>query len=333
MDAPNAPNPANPNAQDQFVDVVQGPTNQAQGLAGQNQAQGPAVQNQAQVQGPVNNNAQVGQNIPTQPQQQLAPAQPVPIGLVAPAPQIIYQNWIGKKPEFSGKPEEDAESHLLSTRDWMEAHNFPEGDKVRHFHLTLIGEARLWYESLALLDDDWPALQNKFRWQYSKIGNTPEQLFHAWRTFKFDENTDMIDSYVLRMSQVAAMLNYGEMQILENFKNTLPYQLYVTLINVNNLRDAIDLAKRVLTKEKLDRQLTGQTSTPFMKVTINDSHSTQNNPKKGVTFDAMETLERNSDCIDRLTSLVSDMKMTMDRKQSPYKPRIYQGRSRNQNTN
>ena len=42
--------------------------------------------------------------------------------------QIIYQNWIGKKPEFSGKPEEDAESHLLSTRDWMEAHNFPEGD-------------------------------------------------------------------------------------------------------------------------------------------------------------------------------------------------------------
>ena len=103
----------------------------------------------------------------------------------------------------------------------MEAHNFPEGDKVRHFCLTLIGEARLWYESLALLDDDWPALQNKFRWQYSKIGNTSEQLFHAWRTFKFDENTDMIDSYILRMSQVAAMLNYGEMQILENFKNTL----------------------------------------------------------------------------------------------------------------
>ena len=196
----------------------------------------------------------------------------------------------------------------------------------------MTGKARLWYESLALLDDDWPALQNKFRWQYSKIGNIPKQLFHDWRTFKFDENTDMIDSYVLRMSQVAPMLNYGEMQILENFKKTLLYQLYVTLINVNNLRDAIDLAKRVLTKEKLDRQLTGQTSTTFMKVTINDNHSTQNNPKRVVTFDAMETLERNSDCIDRLMSLVSDMKMTMDRKQSPYKPRIYQGRSRNQNT-
>ena len=198
------------------------------GPAVQNQDQGPAVQ--IQIQGPVNNNAQVGQNIPMQLPQQLAPAQPVPSCLVVPAPQVVYQNWIGKKPE------EDVESYLLSTRDWMEAHNFPNEVKVRCFHLTLIGEARLWYESLALLDDDWPALQNKFRWQYSKIGNTPEQLFHVWRTLKFNENTDTIDSYVLRMSQVAAMLNYGEMQILENFKNTLPYQLYATLINVKYLK-------------------------------------------------------------------------------------------------
>ena len=167
MDAPNAPKPTNPNVQDQFVDAVQGPTNQAQGPTVQNQAQGPAVQNQAQgptvqnqalgptdqnqaqvpvVQIPVQGPAQIGQNVPIQPPQQPAPVQPVPAGIVVPTPQIIYQNWIGKKPEFSGKPEEDAESHLLSTRDWMEAHNFPDRDKVRHFHLTLIGEARLWYE-------------------------------------------------------------------------------------------------------------------------------------------------------------------------------------------
>ena len=128
------------------------------------------------------------------------------------------------------------------------------------------------------------------------------------------------------------MLNYGEMQILENFKNTLLYRLYSTLINVNNLRDAIDLVKRVLTKEKLDRQLTRQSSTPFIKATSNDNHLPQNHHKKGVTFDVMEILEINSNCIDRLISLVSNMKMTMDRKQSPYKRKIYQGRSQNQNT-
>ena len=134
MDAPNAPKPTNPNAQDQFMDAVQGPTNQAQGPAAQNQAQGPAAQAQVQglaAQGPANNNAHVGHNVPIQPPQQPAPAQPVPTGLMVPTTQVFYQNWIGKKPEFSGKPEEDAETHLLSTRDWMEAHNFPNKVKVR----------------------------------------------------------------------------------------------------------------------------------------------------------------------------------------------------------
>ena len=70
-----------------------------------------------------------------------------------------------------------------------------------------------------------------------------------------------------------------------------------------------------------------------MRMTSNDKYSMQTSNKRGVTFDALETIERNSDCIDKLMSLVRDMKMTIDRKQSPYKPRIYQGRSRNQNRN
>ena len=98
MDAPNAPNLANPNAQDQFVDVVQGPTNQVQGPAQIGQKvpmQSP--QQPASVQpGPI------GPVEPAQP----APEQPVPVGPRAPAPQVFYQNWIGKKPKFSGKPEE-----------------------------------------------------------------------------------------------------------------------------------------------------------------------------------------------------------------------------------
>ena len=76
--------------------------------------------------------------MPLQPPQQPAPLQPVPMGPVASVPQVFYQNWIGKKPEFSGKPEEDAESHLLSTRDWMEAHNFPDKFKVRFIWMLLI---------------------------------------------------------------------------------------------------------------------------------------------------------------------------------------------------
>ena len=52
-------------------------------------------------------------------------------------------SWSYFKPEFSGKPEEDAEEHLLRTNDWMETHNFPDDQKVRRFCLTPMGEASL----------------------------------------------------------------------------------------------------------------------------------------------------------------------------------------------
>ena len=64
-------------------------------------------------------------------------------------------NWSNFKPEFSGKPEEDAEEHLLRTNDWMVTHNFPDDQKVRRFCLTLMGEARLWYETLGTVQVHW----------------------------------------------------------------------------------------------------------------------------------------------------------------------------------
>ena len=89
----------------------------------------------------------------------------------------------------------------------MNAHHFVDGVKVQRFCLTLLGEARLWFQYLEPLNNvTWPELQNLFRPRYSKLGNMPEQLFHAWRSFNFDENTETIDSYVTRIRQVAALL-------------------------------------------------------------------------------------------------------------------------------
>ena len=94
------------------------------------------------------------------------PAQgvPAPPPLTAPqvpqAPQqpgqhLVHLNWSYLKPEFSGKPDEDAEAHLLHTKDWKNAHHFIEGVKVQRFCLTLLGEARLWYHSLEPINVDW----------------------------------------------------------------------------------------------------------------------------------------------------------------------------------
>ena len=104
----------------------------------------------------------------------------------------------------------------------MNAIHFIEGVEVQSFCITLLGEARLYYQSLEPINVDWEGVQNLFRQQYSKIDNTTEQLFHAWRSFNFDENTETVDAFVTHIRQVAALLGYGEPQILEVFKNTFP---------------------------------------------------------------------------------------------------------------
>ena len=97
--------------------------------------------------------------------------------------QHLHTNWSNFKPEFSGKSEEDAEAHLLCPNDWMNAHHFNNDVKVQRFCLTLLGEARLWFQSLEPLGNTtWPQLQNLCRQRYSKLANTHEQLFHAWRS-------------------------------------------------------------------------------------------------------------------------------------------------------
>ena len=48
------------------------------------------------------------------------------------------------------------------------------------------------------------------------------------------------------------------LNILEVFKNTLPTKLYWILLSIDDLRQVVETAKRILTKEKMDRQLAGQ---------------------------------------------------------------------------
>ena len=147
--------------------------------------------------------------------------------------QHLHINWSNFKPEFS---------------------EFDNSVRVQRFCLTLLGEARLWFQSLEPLDNvTWLELQNFFRQRYLKLGNTHEQLFHAWRSFSFDKNTETIDSYITRIRQVAALLGYGEPHVLEVFKNMLPTKLYWILFPIEDLRQAVDTAKRILTKEKLDK--------------------------------------------------------------------------------
>ena len=165
---------------------------------------------------------------------------------------------------------------------------------------------------------DWNAQQECFRQQYSKFGSSREQYFHVWRSFCYDENEDTIDSYILKVKQVASLLNYGEPEILELFKNTLPSKLYWILFPINNLQKAIDIAKRVMNKEKLDKQLTGQASniSPFMKLR-DDTHSGQKNML-------------NPQDLETVSSMMYNISLQQGKTGKPFKSQVYQKRGRGQ---
>ena len=127
-----------------------------------------ADQNQNQNQNPNPNqnqnlNVVPDQNLPPNgnPQNPQPPLNPfLPNVLIAPgALQRPQLNWSYFKPKYAGKPDEDVAAHLLRTNDWMDTYKFQDHVKVQRFCLTLIGEARLWYESLRLINADWVGLQ------------------------------------------------------------------------------------------------------------------------------------------------------------------------------
>ena len=90
---------------------------------------------------------------------------------------------------------------------------------------------------------------------------------------------------------------------------------------LEDLRQTVETAKRILTKEKLDKQLTGQTSTsPFMNI--------RDGTNRKVSFNTRNELR---DEIDKLTVMLGRLAAKDNNNKRPFKPQIYQSRGRGQN--
>ena len=95
------------------------------------------------------------------------------------------------------------------------------------------------------------------------------------------------------------------------FKNTLPTKLYWILFPIEDLRQAVETAKRILTKEKLDKQLMGQTSTsPFMNI--------RDETERKASFNARDVL---GDKLDKLTVMMSKLAVKDSNSKKPFKPK------------
>ena len=86
-----------------------------------------------------------------------------------------------------------------------------------------------------------------------------------------------------------------------------------------DLRQAVDTAKRILTKEKIGKQLTGQTcASPFMSI--------REGTDKRVSFNTKDELR---DKIDKLTVVMSKVAVKDSHERKPFKPQVYKSRGQN----
>ena len=84
--------------------------------------------------------------------------------------------------------------------------------------------------------------------------------------------------------------------------------------NTVGLRQAVDMAKRILTKEKIDRQIVGQaSSTPFMGI--------KEGFGKRVIFDMSDSTEQK---IDKLKVMMGKLVMEDGAQNRQFKPQVYQ---------
>ena len=85
------------------------------------------------------------------------------------------------------------------------------------------------------------------------------------------------------------------------------------------------MAKRVLTKEKIDRQLSGQSDATATLMKVGDiNHSN----RKTVSFSTQDPIREQ---LDSLTSMVYNMSIQKEGNNRPFKSQIHQKRKRGQN--
>ena len=99
------------------------------------------------------------------------------------------------------------------------------------------------------------------------------------------------------------------------------------LYQVDDLRVVVETAKRLLTKEQMDKMARQSSTSPFMQVN-QGSPKGKDKMEKKVSFSTVEAMKTTTDSIERLASLMDKMDTKLDRREDQYRPRIYQGRSR-----
>ena len=81
---------------------------------------------------------------------------------------------------------------------------------------------------------------------FSSFGKTPCEWLHAWINLKFNHETDNIDEYIKKFTDLANLLNYPDDQQVQVFKMAMPEAVDFQIQDCATMYQCIAQAKQCL---------------------------------------------------------------------------------------
>ena len=227
-------------------------------------------------------------------------------------------------PRFKGEKTDDPSTHILKVNDWFEAEMIDNERKTREFKLTLEGKARQWYDDITV-PASFKDLSKLFLRQFSMVGRSQKQLHEKWRTLAFDPTTDDIDTFIREVKLTAKQMKYDDDAVLNCLKSCMPDHVAIALYHIDDLSQAIEMAQDIFAKT------TGSKSSKlpdlFTALTQAQQPPQQASFSQPVSFSQSDNI---GEQIQRFTQVAETFVDSLN-KQEPYKPRIGNPNSENQN--
>ena len=89
-------------------------------------------------------------------------------------------------------------------------------------------------------------LKTKFLKEFSSFGKTPHEWLHAWINLKSNHETDNIDEYIQKFTDLANLLNYPDDQQVQVFKMAMPEAVELQIQDCATMDWCIAKAKQCL---------------------------------------------------------------------------------------
>ena len=285
------------------------------------------------------------------------PATPAPIVHVIPEEPIIPEEpeipediedimatkyQLKDLPSFAGDKDQDPQEFLFQFQNFLKYIQLDvrDGDSVKkaltHFGTCMTKKARIWFQNQVpdVEADRTVAQYNQVLKDFAKafhpLGKTVEQLEMAWARLRWNPQSESIEDFANKVTQLAKVLSKSDAEGVLKIKMASPdADTYKMIMNCTNADEIIRIINQL---QAMSFQPTGATAATAATGPTIPFMSAQHDPCKQVSFQEpiIENMSKMTDQIAMLTDHIDKMAVSInDSRKSPrFDRRDYRGRNR-----